>query len=147
MLVKYMLWGISKVLCEHARACSCFVGKSLLTLCSQNQFKFNKKISRFFIIFISDIPAYLNLAPTDSIERDQHCNLNPFPRQHRMLTVCHTFTGMMPAAWLRWSPTHCCICPSLDSCLLAQSFELPVWRLRASCTWAQESFYLLWCPG
>lgn len=123
----YMLWGILKVLGVHAPACSCFVGKSLL--CSQNQFKFNKKISRFFIIFISDLPAYLNLAPTDSIQREQHCNLNPFPRQHRMLTVCHTFTGMMPAAWLCWSPTHCCMCPSLDFCLLAQSFELLVWRL------------------
>lgn len=69
-----------------------------LVLYSQNQFIFNKKISRFFMNFISDLPAYLNLAPTDSSEREQHCNLNQFPGQHRMLTACYTVSGGMPAA-------------------------------------------------
>ena len=124
----------------HSRFCVCaqlLCGKSLwqLTPYSQNQFKFNKKISRFFIIFISDLPAYPNLAPTDSISREQHCNLNQFPGQHRRLPACHTVTGVMPAAWLYQSPTHC-TWPLLDSCLLAQSFEMLVWRCWVSCAWA-----------
>lgn len=56
--------------------------------CIHKQFKFNKKISRFFIILILDLPAFLNLAPTDSIYREQPCNLQQLPGQHRMLTGC-----------------------------------------------------------
>lgn len=53
--------------------------------CIHKQFKFNKKISRFFIILISDLPAFLNLAPTDSMYREQPRNLQQLPGQRGML--------------------------------------------------------------